>query len=281
MNNDDDLLNQPLSDDFEENMRMENELLRLKMKAELGGESHSSGDLDPMLANEFLKHVMAFEHNYANSKRVKIFDLLGQPDFKAADQLDDEQVTAELERVLDLLGEKNIDVNFSGEYDDRTKYAFIVDELFEHEKDDFAMEGMTTYFDYEEFHPNHALDIGNRAKEFLEEWFEKKLDEKSWCLDNAFVLSQDVILNKKQVTDKIKTIFDLYGPFTECDYKILDIGFELYEEGGMGHAEGVVKYKGALDNGEQADIRGVFKLYMSLSRGWWSICHIVFPGFEY
>ena len=36
MNNNDDLTNEPLSDDPEENLRMENELLRLKLQAELG-----------------------------------------------------------------------------------------------------------------------------------------------------------------------------------------------------------------------------------------------------
>ncbi|HEY2584070.1 MAG TPA: hypothetical protein VGI43_19835 [Mucilaginibacter sp.] len=281
MENNDDMLDKPLSDDFEENLRMENELLRLKMKAELGGESHSSGNCDPAIENEFLKHVMAFENNYANSKRVKIFDLLGQPEFKSANDLNDEQVSSELERVLDLLAEKNIDVNFSGSYNDRIKYSFIVDELFDQEKDDFTMEGMMTCFDYEEFHPNHGLDIENRAKEFLNGWFEKDLKENNWCLDKTFILPDRTLLNKKDVLDKIKTIFDLYGSFTDCDYKIIDIGFQLNEEGGIGHAEGLVKYKAALENNEQADIRGPFKLYMSSTYGWWSIFHIVFPGFEY
>jgi hypothetical protein len=31
----------PLNNDYEENLRMENELLRLKFKAELGGDSYS------------------------------------------------------------------------------------------------------------------------------------------------------------------------------------------------------------------------------------------------
>jgi hypothetical protein len=281
MRNDDDAINHPLSDDFEENLRMENELLRLKLKAELSGESHSSGKADPLIENEFLKHVLAFEHNYANSKRVKVFDRLGRPEFKQADELDDEQIGLELERVLNSLAQKSININFSGTYSDRIKYAFIVDELFEQETDDFMMEGMTTNFDYEEFHPNHALDIENRAKEFLKGWFEKNLDECNWCFENTFILPDRTLLSKKIVLDKIKTIFDLYGPFIDCDYKITDIGFQLNEQGGIGHAEGLVKYKAALENNEQADIRGPFKLYMSSTYGWWSIFHIVFPGFEY
>src|ERR1700746_1639329 len=90
------------NDDNEPNVRFENELIRLKLKAEFGGDSHSTGNLDPELENQFLKQVMAFEHSYANSKQVRIFDLLGQPDFKKADELNDKRVAAELEKVTAL-----------------------------------------------------------------------------------------------------------------------------------------------------------------------------------
>jgi hypothetical protein len=36
-----------------------------------------------------------------------------------------------------------------------------------------------------------------------------------------------------------------------------------------------------LENGEFVPIGGPFKLYMTLEGGWWSIFHIVFPGFKY
>ena len=281
MENNNDTFNDPLSDDSDENLRMENELLRLKLKAELGGDSHSSGNLDPALENEFLKQVMAFENNYASSKRVKVFDLLGKPDFKRADELAHDQISHELEKVTDLLSKKNIEINFSGTYDDRTKYAFIVEELFDHETDDFAMMGMTTHFDYEEFHPNHKLDIENRAKEFLTGWFEQTLDERSWCFDNTFILPDRRTLSKHDVAEKLKKIFDSYDLFTDCDYKIVGINFQLQDEGGIGHAEGLVRYRAILENSEQIEFKGPFKLYLSSTYGWWSIFHIVFPGFEY
>jgi len=136
-NNNNETFNDPLSDDSEENLRMENELLRLRLKAELGGDSHSSGNLDPALENEFLKQVMAFESNYANSNRAKVFDILGKPDFKRADELADDLIESALAEVLALLAGKSIEVDFIGVYDNRTKYTFITDELFDHEADDF------------------------------------------------------------------------------------------------------------------------------------------------
>jgi hypothetical protein len=270
-----------LNNDEEENLRMENELLRLKFNAEFGGDSHSTGNLDPALENEFLKQMMAFEHSYANAKRVKLFDRLGQPDFKPADELSDEEIDLAFEEVTDLLGQSNIEVDFEGAYDNRTKYTFITDELFDHEVDDFGIPGMTTHFSYEEFHPNHKLDIENRANEFLSGWFEKDLDEKNWCFANEFILPDRRILSKNEVISKLKAIFDSYNAFTDYEYVIKDIGFELQERSGIGHAEGLVKYNAILENNEQISIKGPFKLYLSSDYGWWSIFHIVFPGFEY
>lgn len=281
MINDHDLADGPLSDNEDENLRMENELMRLKMQAELGAQSYSSGDLDPALENEFLKHVMAFEQNYADAKRVKIFDLLGKPEFKKADELNDAELRIELEKVTGLLNDKNIDVYFGDGYDNRVKYAFITDELFEHETDDLMMPGMMMNFDYEEFHPDHQKDIANRAEEFITGWFEQGLDERAWCFADEFVVSGGRTITKKQLAEKLKQIFDSYQAFTDAEYKIFDIRFEFKTETGMGHAEGQVKYKAILESGEEVLFKGPFKLYLSCEQGWWDIFHIVFPGFEY
>ena len=50
--------NLQLSDDPEENMRMENELLQLKLKAELGAETYISGNFPPSVENDFLKNEL-------------------------------------------------------------------------------------------------------------------------------------------------------------------------------------------------------------------------------
>jgi len=280
-NNNDEMPDQPLSNDPEENLRMENELLRLKLQAELGGQSHGSGNLPPEIENEFLKNIFAFEQNYANSKRTIIYNLLGKPEFKKAGDLDDEAIELALEEVTNLLAKKNIVVHFDEECDSRTRYHFITEELFEKETDDFKIPGMTTNFDYEEFHPNHKKDIQNRAVEFLSEWFKQSFDENSWELADHFILPDRRILSKKDLVAQLKNIFNAYNAFTNEEYFIKEIKFELNENGSLGHAEGGVKYDAVLENGETIAIQGGFKLYLSNENGWWSIFHIVFPGFKY
>jgi len=281
MINNNEMPDQPLSNDPEENLRIENELLRLKLQAELGGQSHSSGNLPPEIENEFLKNILAFEHNYANSKRAIIYDLLGNPEFKKTGDLDDKAIELALEEVTNLLAKKNIVVHFDEECDSRTRYHFITEELFEQQTDDFMIPGMTTNFDYEEFHPNHKKDIQNRAVEFLSGWFKQRFDENSWELADHFVLPDRRLLSKKDLVARLKNIFDAYKAFTNEEYFIKEIKFELNENGGLGHAEGGVKYDAVLENGETIVMQGGFKLYLSNENGWWSIFHIVFPGFKY
>ena len=283
MANNDDLTDFPLSDDPEENLRMENELLRLKLKAELGAESHNITDIDPEIENAFLKNVLAFEHNFAGSKPAKVFDLLGKPDFIRAIDLTDDLIEQALQQITDLLAENNMEVYFGDGYDSRTKYNFITEELFEHETTVISMPGMTTHFDYEEFHPNHKKDIENRTIDFLSQWFKRDVSEKSWELADQFILPDRRILGKADVVAKMKLIFDAYTAFTDEKYKIFDVGFQLDEEEGtgMGHAEGGAIYNAVLENGENMLVKGQFKFYLTLEHGWWSICHIIFPGFEY
>jgi len=275
---------QPLSDDPEENLRMENELLRLKLKAELGGDSHSSGDLPPEIENEFLKNVMAFEQNWAKAKDekpVKVYDLLGKPAFKKSDDLDNEELEKALEEITALLSKKNMEVYFGDEdeYDSPTQYRFITEELFDHETTFMPMPGMTTFFDYEEFHPNHKKDIKNRAEKFLSAWLEKDIQACEWELAHHAILPDHKILSKAEVLTQIEHIFAFSTAFTNEKHEFFDIAFDL--EAGMGHAEGGVKYDVVLQTGEKVPVGGAFKLYFSLEHEYWSIVYMVLPGFKY
>jgi hypothetical protein len=279
--NDDD---EPLSDDPEENLRMENELLRLKLKAELGGDSFSSGDLPPEIENEFLKNVMAFEQNWAKTKDhkpAKVYDLLGKPAFKKAAELDDAELEKALEQINELLSEKNVEVYFGedDEYDNRAQYVFITEELFDHETTFMPMPGMTTFFSYEEFHPNHKKDIENKAKKFLSAWLKKDIEACGWELAHHAILPDHKILSKDEVIARFEHIFSFSTAFANETYEFFDTGFDL--EAAMGHAEGGIKYDVVLKNGETVPVGGAFKLYFSFDHEYWSLVYMVLPGFKY
>lgn len=281
MENTDDLFDKPLSDDPEENIRMENELLRLKLQAELGAEPHLINPVDPEIENIFLKNIFEFEHNYANAKRIKVYDLLQQPQFTPAGQLNDTQIDEALHQLTNVLFSKNMVVDFSDDMDNRTKYVFITEELFEHETDDLMIPGMTTHFDYEEFHPNHKTNIENKAIEFLSSWFRQSFTDRSWELADNFIAPDRKTYSRQEIVTQLNNIFGAYTAFNNHEYFIYDIGFQLPPGSGLGHAEGSVKYDAVLENNEIIHFEGSFKLYLSLDDNWWSIFHIVFPGFKY
>ncbi|OOQ60227.1 hypothetical protein [Mucilaginibacter pedocola] len=265
--------------DEQEALRMENEFLKLKLQAEHGAQSFTSGNLPPEVEHSFLKNIMEFESAWASNKRTKIAGILGNPQFPNADSLSDGAIDTELEKVTSLLAEHHIALDFLGEYPNRLKYAFIIDELFEHEGNGMMMPGMTTHFIYEEFHPNHELDIRNRTEDFLRGWFKRDM-KGGQGLSHGFIVAGNIELNKEQVVQRFKNIFNSYRAFTNAEYVISNIRFEFKGETGMGHAEGLVKYTAILENGEEVIKKGPFKIYLSNEYDWWTIFSVVFPGFE-
>ena len=271
------------SDDPQENLRIENEILKLKMKAESNAFFGGNETLPPDIENAFLQHVQQFEDAWKNVKTIKVYDLINRPAFKHESVLSDDEMPAALESVLNILEENGIVLHVEGEYSGRTIYKFITEELFEHETDDVMVPGMTKNFTYEEFHPNHKLDIHARTMDFLKSWFEQRFNKYSWELNDNFILADGSSLPKNEVLKKIQNIFDSYTSFENCKFHIDEISFQWNDEQatGLGHAEGAVKYDAIMENGETVPIEGPFKLYMSCEHGWWNIFYFVFPGFTW
>jgi hypothetical protein len=268
--------------DPDEDLRIENEILHLKLKAELGGELISTGSCPPDLENTFLKNVLEFEHAFANSQQVRIYDFLGRPSFRKSTELDDHEIETALENVCELMKEKSIVLDFSGEYDARLKYTFITEELFEYQTDNIHIPGMITHYVYEEFHPNHILDIESRSTNFITGWINQKIDEDSWELARTFILPDKTLISRKEVVAKIKRVFDAYRSFDDAEYTIEDINFELDENNsGVGHCNGTLFYTAVLESGENIKIGGPFVLYLSMEQDWWDICYFVVPGFKW
>lgn len=270
------------SEDPAENLRMENELLKLKLQAQFGAKLGEEENLPPDIENEFLKNVYAFEQNLGDYKPIKVVELLGSPDFKKAADLDDELVKKEYDRLIELMESKSIAVDFIRPRNERFMYQFITEELFDHETDN-SMPGMTTHFIYEEFHADHDLDIRSRTDDFLRDWFRKEFNEFSSELGYQFILANGQTLTREETLTKIQNLFDCYTSFTNCQVAMGEVKFQWYEETqtGMGHAEGGVKYDAVMETGEIVHFEGPFKLYLSNEDGWWSVCYFVFPGFEW
>ena len=273
--------NLPLSHDPDENKRMENELLQLKLMAELGVEAHISENTPPSIENIFLKNMLAFEAGLAEAEEIRIYELIGKPEFIPEAKLDDLSLEAAFNKLMDLINQKQIALDFLETYDCRFKYKFITEELFEEKVMNVQLPGMIMHFIYEEFHPNHTLDIEHKAEKFISSWFRQKKEHLAFSLTDELILPDGRIWNKDKIMDRISKVFDSYPQFINDKYTMTDINFELQEDVGMAYAEGILKYTAFTEDRDRIQIEGPFKLYFTLEYEWWSIYYFVLPGFEF
>jgi hypothetical protein len=272
--------NFPMSYDPDENKRMENELLQLKLMAELGVDAHISANTPASIENIFLKNMLAYEKGLAEAKEINIFGLIGKPDFVSETILDDTSIETALNKIMDLLNEKQIALDFLGNYEDRKKYKFITEELFEEKVMNVQLPGMIMHFIYEEFHPNHKLDIRNKTEKFINSWFIQENENLSFSLADILVLPDRKVWKKEKVMDKFAKVFNSFPKFKNGKFTIKEINFEIKEDIGLAYAEGIIKYDAYTENQDKTEFEGPFKLYFTLEYEWWSIYYFVIPGFE-
>lgn len=271
------------SDNPERDLKIENEILHLRLQAELGREMISDQLIPPELENIFLKNVLDFEHAYANANQVRVYDFIGRPPFRQPTSLNDNELELAIEQLCSTMGARNIAIDFDADYDLRTKYDFLVNELFELQIDDVCIPGLITHFAYEHFHPNHKREIEARATEFIKHWFTNDINDHNWELSDKFILPDGVDFSKGEIVQKIKVILGAYAKFDNVNYNISDIQFEVdeKEDTGMGYAKGTVSYDASLENGGIVHFEGVFKFCLSMECQWWSVFYFVFPGFRW
>jgi hypothetical protein len=272
--------NFPMSYDPDENKRMENELLQLKLMAELGVDAHISANTPASIENIFLKNMLAYEKGLAEAKEINIFGLIGKPDFVSETILDDTSIETALNKIMNLLNEKQIALDFLGNYEDRKKYKFITEELFEEKVMNVQLPGMIMHFIYEEFHPNHKLDIRNKTEKFINSWFIQENENLSFSLADILVLPDRKVWKKEKVMDKFAKVFNSFPKFKNGKFTITEINFEIKEDIGLAYAEGIIKYDAYTENQDKIEFEGPFKLYFTLEYEWWSIYYFVIPGFE-
>ena len=273
------------SEDRDEHFRIENEILRIKLKAEHGDafQMHSNGEMPPEIENQFLKNMIAFEENYAKAEYTTVFEKIGSPTFVKADILNDDEITLALAEITEAMKKNSIALDVcDGPYEnqDRLIYKFITEELFSHEIEKESIFGGTWNFIYEEFHPNNEADIRTRTQDFLDKWFARDFGEYNPELDNEIALSDGSMIPEKDAVKKLNLFFNAFKEFRNDAYNIDNIQVDLQPEGNyLGFAEGTLKYDAEIDNGEIIHFEGPFKLYMKRDGNWWSVFYFVIPGY--
>lgn len=285
MNKNDDLPEEEkFSDDPEENLRLQNEFLKLKMMAESGAYFGGDGNLPPEIENQFLNNILEFEKQHASSTEKKIRDILENPVFEKEESLTNPAFEKAYEHLNDLLKKNNLQIDFRRERDNRFKYNFITTEFLDHATTFVSVKGMISYFSYEEFHPDHELDIRETTHQFLDDFLERKLDAETYYIEAEIAEPDGNIINREEYMKRFEAMYEATQSFENYSFEIENIDFELHEEEegktSMGFSEGRITYDIVWPTGERKLIDGPFKIYFTRTWDVWGIFFFYLAGFN-
>lgn len=145
------------------------------------------------------------------SKRFKTFhEYFGKPKFRPVDNISNEQMPTELEKLQEVMKEHQVIINSYTEVPDRDLYRFITKELFSMlTTGDFHS---PTKLVYDEFHPSREYLIKKAASDFIRLIFETYLGP--YRMNHQ----KHSLQNYKEIKRLLKTYEDNMGlDFLEMD----------------------------------------------------------------
>ena len=108
---------------------------------------YTDSRLSPEAQNDFLDYILEFERQFENAKRITVRERIGNPSIQPIEEIPLYALKEAVDKLLDLLFEHGIVVDFMGKWDDLAAYRFKTEELLDEETDDIRIEGMISHFD--------------------------------------------------------------------------------------------------------------------------------------
>ncbi|MGZ5247618.1 MAG: hypothetical protein ACXWV5_11300 [Flavitalea sp.] len=208
---------------------LENELLLIKMNAELGGQVYfpEKDEIPSEVKFELLQSVYEFEEAYFSSIHavIPVYQRLGEPYYLPETCLTDQGIHIEFERIKKVMTDKQIIFEHEFDYEPRRLYTFITNELFNERMEDISIPGYYKHFIYEDFHPNIGEDLKRQSKKFMDEITGKCVDELYNGL-NFRIHSKNGMINGEEACKKIR---DFYDSFDTIELKKME-NFEVRVE---------------------------------------------------
>ena len=261
----------------EEELRAENNVLKVKLKMDYGMQDSDTSELPPHVENEWLKYIDAFEQQYKDAKVTTVYDFIGRPPYSKWDTLTPEQTAAELKHLLSILEENDVALDCICQYDDEVIYRFLTEELFLHEMDLIRIPGMTHHFIYEEFHPNHDHHLRTQTERFLKSVFGKKWDVEY----DGFVLARKITWSGKcrdsaGLSAIITTFQEAYRSLCLRKLDIREVRID--PDATTAEVTGAVSVSGKAEDGHNVRYTGPFQLRFVIEFDSWYVNEFSIPG---
>lgn len=207
----------------EEEIRDENDFLKMKLMLEQGAVFGSAEGLPAAVENEFLNYIVEFEKQAANPIRTTVFKKIGCPEnFPKVETIPEAEIDTHWEKLDDYMQEHGVSLGCcSPNVDSRELYRFATEELFNLEVSDVNIPGMICGFIYDEFYPDHKYENTNTAvADVIEGIFNKpKLLLPPWILGETITLND---FENLPIEDFMKMIEQFKDLFDFIDLKNAD-----------------------------------------------------------
>ncbi len=234
----------------------------------------------PEIEGQWLNYIDRFEQQFEHAKAVTVREFIGNPSIVPLTEIPPEKLDEELERLVELMLEHEVILDFLAPTPLEEKYRFITEEFLDEEISDMRIPGMHHRYIYEEFHPNDELDIQDITHHFLgfllekePEFFKHHLAKTGVCNENGQPATLDQVM--KQINRFYETVLLFMNKSIENIRCTID--------GDIATAEADVEWNGLMADGiKEISHSGVASLQLRRSEyGGWDITQFSVPGFEW
>jgi hypothetical protein len=122
--------------------------------------------LPPEVERAWIDSIERFEQAVSDSRTTTVRDYIGNPPLRPLGEIPPEELREAVDWVMELLAANDIVVHVGEHVSLAETYRFLSEELLEAETDDIRVEGFSTLFLYEDFHPDERTEAERTAREF-------------------------------------------------------------------------------------------------------------------
>jgi hypothetical protein len=163
--------------DVDRDDRIERALLdgRRKRLEERFGAVFSPPDdsLPPEIERAWLDSIERFEEAMDRSRTTTVREYIGNPPLRPLGEIPPGELGEAVDWLMELLAANDIVVQIGENVSLAETYRFLSEELMEAETDDIRVEGFSTLFLYDDFHPDERAEAERTAREFCLAMFER------------------------------------------------------------------------------------------------------------
>ena len=208
-----------------EELQIENELLKLKMRAESGAIFYNddNAELPPEIENQFLNSIREFESKLREAEVVTIGQILNHPKFISEKKLSDKELVIELKRIDLLFSRNGIVLHRENDADQRMLYRFITGKFMKVETDNIKIDGFTHNFIFEEFFPDINSNIRMQTESFIRDLFSQNPDWVSTHLHNLITKQNGKRITKDQALKIMQNFQSAFDELKQPEIEITSI----------------------------------------------------------